>query len=91
MQSPSEKFLNFLENQGISAKINFLEDDITNLVSINYDSLSESTLRALVQTALAERDSNISKGFSDETLLGDWGVVIDTVKVFCHFVCLSYY
>eukprot|EP01041_Mallomonas_annulata_P004085 gene4085-8124_t len=78
VNSPSSTFRSFLMSHGIF--VDESQDNIQVLVQQNYDLLSEENLRSLVQCALLERDKNISKGYSDDKLLGTWGVVIDTVK-----------
>jgi hypothetical protein len=76
---PAIKFLKFLKDHNIE-NVSRFDDNIMDLVSDNYDSLTNELMRAMVDCALAERDANLGVGGDENDLLGSWGVIIDTFK-----------
>ena len=74
-----QKFINFLQVHNIE-NLSTSHDDIVAVISDNYNSLTQEILRAMVDSALKERDEKASEGGQGNDVLGSWGIIIDTVK-----------
>eukprot|EP01038_Epipyxis_sp_PR26KG_P009498 gene9498-12795_t len=76
---PVAAFSIFLSNHGI-APIS-TETTIQQFIEANFSLMREDILKSVVMEALSQRDKNLEKGMTDSaTLLGVWGVIIDTMK-----------
>ena len=78
MTSPLNIFRDFLRSENIL----FADaQDLSTLINVNFHLLNEELFRSLITRAIAARDTNKNRGVSENDLLGDWGIVIDAIKV----------